>query len=231
MVNRGKVTGSEKVVPRETGSEVRRDFTGGHSAKVRSGLWLEVVKIPNRESDAGQRSRHRRLGGIGEMHFTIHQVVMEFSVEGRLDLSGGPAEEDFVAAGGDAGHGEVLRLQPGNDLADVAFTHSEAIAELRWSQPLVVVRRHPVLLLGEQLVQIALLGWGGFEHERESMHRHAAIDATLIELWPRPAVQIALQGDGEAGLDRCSEAVDGGLGQAQSRRQQKYESLNKSHTL
>jgi hypothetical protein len=62
----------------------------------------------------------------------------------------------------------------------------------------VVVRRHPVLLLGEQLVQIALLGWGGFEYERESMHLHAAIDATLIELWPRPAVQIALQGDSQA---------------------------------
>jgi hypothetical protein len=91
-----------------------------------------------------------------------------------------------------------LRLQPGDYLADVAFTHSEAIAELRWSQPHVVVRRHPVLLLGEQLVKIALLGWRWFEYERNSVHLHAAVNPTLIELWPRPAVQIALQGDSQA---------------------------------
>src|SRR5260370_1981062 len=102
MVKRGKVLGSEKVVPRETGSEVGRGLTGGHSAKVRSGLWLEVVKIPNRESDAGQRSRHRGLGGIGEMHFTIHQVVMELSVAGRLHLSGGTPGDNPAPSGGDA---------------------------------------------------------------------------------------------------------------------------------
>src|ERR1700674_5987494 len=136
------------------------------------------------------------------MHFAIHHVVMELSVEGGLDLSGGPTEEDFVAAGGDSGHGQALRLQPGNYLAEVAFTHSEAIAELRCSQPLVVGRRHPVLLLGEQLVKSALLRWRWLEYERNSVHLHAAVNPALIALWPRHAVQIALQGDRQAGLDR-----------------------------
>src|SRR6202043_1119582 len=48
VVNRGKVIGSEEVVPGEAGSEVRRGLTGGHLAKARSGLWFEIVQIPNR---------------------------------------------------------------------------------------------------------------------------------------------------------------------------------------
>src|ERR1700730_2289602 len=132
------------------------------------------------------------------MHFAIHQIVMELGVEGRLDLGGGAAEEDFVAAGGDSDHGQALRLQPGNYLADVVLTHSEAIAKFGRGQPLVVVRRHPVLLLGEQLVKSALLGWRWFEYQRNSVHLHAAVNPALIELWPRPAVQISPQGDAQA---------------------------------
>jgi hypothetical protein len=62
----------------------------------------------------------------------------------------------------------------------------------------VVIRRHPILLLGEQLVKSALLGWRWFEYQRNSLHRHAAVNPTLLELWPRPAVQIALQRDSQA---------------------------------
>jgi hypothetical protein len=50
---------------------------------------------------------------------SIHLNVMDFSVEGALDLQSGSTEVDRHAVFGDFGDGEAVRLEPGGDSGDV----------------------------------------------------------------------------------------------------------------
>jgi len=105
---------------------------------------------------------------------------------------GGPTEEDLVRLGAIRSR-EALRLQPGDYLADVAFTHPKRSPN--WAGVSTCgssATSGPAA--GRAIGQERFVGWRWLEYERNSVHLHAAVNPTLIELWPRPPCRLPFRG-------------------------------------
>ncbi len=100
------------------------------------------------EHSIGQCGRHRGIGGVGQVNLAVHQIVVHLSAENELNLRHRCVKGNLVAAVGDRNVRETLGLKPGDDPLDIIPAHAKAVRKLRRRQPLVVIRRGPVLQLG-----------------------------------------------------------------------------------
>ena len=141
MVDRGKVCGSNEVVPSLMRSEVRlhRDPSPGTGTKI--------FKSPDAQHHAGDRLWNIDLGGIGETQLIVHQVAMKLGVERTLNLGRSTAEKYPGAGAGVAIHRQALRLQPGGNFGEVGVAHAKTGGVLFRGQPFAEVRGVRVLLL------------------------------------------------------------------------------------
>ena len=144
---------------------------------------------------------------------------MDFRAERALYLGRGAGKRNPVASVRRLNHGEALRFQPGRDLPDVGLAEAEAVGVLLGGDPLMVVRRFPVLLLRHQLRNRLLLGRGRHGQQRHGSQLHGRIDRPLVVLRQRLVAHVASQSNrlaaGEdSGIEsngRAGDAVaDGG---------------------
>ncbi len=108
-------------------------------------------------SDPAERSRNRYGRRVGHVIFAVDHIFMNFGAERALHLSGGSAEGYRVASASDALNYKTSRLQPSRNLANVILAMAEAFRILRGSEPLVLIGRGAVLLLGKEQVKRGLL--------------------------------------------------------------------------
>ena len=83
--------------------------------------------------------------------------MLHLGLEGAADVGGGAAEADEDAAGRDPFDVQALGLEPGGDGGDVGVGEAEALANFGGGEPVVVVGRGGVLLVGEELLEGLLL--------------------------------------------------------------------------
>ena len=83
------------------------------------------------------------------MHLAAHLVAMDLSAESPLHPLHSSAENDPTAAASPGFDGETFRPQPGHSPIKAVMAHTEAVAELLWREPPVVVWRGGILLIFE----------------------------------------------------------------------------------
>src|SRR5262249_48321345 len=126
-----------------------------------------------------------------------------------------------VPSAGGVDVGESLALEPGDDLAQVVLAEAEAIGELLGREPLVVVGRLAVLLLGEKQVEGLLLGSGGHGDQRDRAHLHAGLDRALVELGLGHAMNLSIQRNGGGGQSALDSVLLGSMAKAAETRHER----------
>src|ERR1041385_6363649 len=102
------------------------------------------------------------------MHLAIDIEVMNFRGQRARHLRGGALKGDSVAPAGRMNIRESLRFQPVRNLTNVVPAQSKPVGPLFRGEPLVIVGRLAVLLVGEELRQGRLLSGG---REGQKSHR------------------------------------------------------------
>ena len=98
---------------------------------------------------------------------------------------------------------QPLRTKPGCDNLDVVRAQSEAICELFRREPVVIVRRAGILLLGEERFETVRRFHQQSYLRDLSIRRHPA----LIELRLSARMNMALQNNASAGVHRNRNTI------------------------
>src|SRR3954452_5829045 len=105
---------------------------------------------------------------------------MQRGLKGARGIRGSSREADEDLAGCDPVDMQALRLQPAADGIDIRVRRSEAQADLDGSEPMMVVRRSRILLLGEKLFESLLGLRGSRQYHGESLHRLRRLDGAGV---------------------------------------------------
>src|SRR5271165_1361200 len=100
-----------------------------------------------------QGCRDLRIGGVGVMHFPIHNEGMNGGVKSIPYLRGSSAELDDHAALGNAVHVKTARCEPDSELLNIRGGRPKSLREFSGRKPGVEVRRRFILLPGEKTLQ------------------------------------------------------------------------------
>ena len=122
-------------------------------ADVVGGLLVDGVEAAN-GLDGGANGRGDHGVGVdGEALRAADGVVVHLGLEGAADVGRGAAESDKDAAGRDPVDVQALGLEPAGDGGDVLVGEAEALAHFGGGEPVVIVGRGGVLLVGEKLLE------------------------------------------------------------------------------
>lgn len=126
-------------------------------AAVRRGH-AEIVQSAEAGDEFDQFLGNRRFLDVGVVPFARDLMYVDGCAKRFLDLGGGSAEDDEVAAARHALHGEAAGFQPRGGPVDVLPAGAETLGKLLGRELVVVERRVAVLLRREQIVERLLLG-------------------------------------------------------------------------
>ena len=178
----GEVERRDVVDGGEIGGRHMVGAAAGHvgMGRFQARLEVKIAQSADAGDDPGERRWNGRIGGIGVMHLAVHEVVVDLGVERSGDLVLSAAESNVQAAAGGAVDGKALRFQPRGDAIQVVGTDAVCVGVLLGREPLVVLGRSRVLLLGQQLAQRGALGGGRFEYQRHALNGKASRHGAAI---------------------------------------------------
>ena len=120
VINGGYVVGRELVIAPGGG------VMGTQGAPLARSQ-TEVIEPVNGADHTLESRRNGWLYGIGKVQLAFRLVVMNGGGESCPNLARRAAEGNGIAPAGDGLHGELLLLQPRNDLSDVVLAQPEPI--------------------------------------------------------------------------------------------------------
>src|SRR5579862_5927534 len=135
------IAGCESVLTRELGLPFLDELW----------LWKEVVERNDTFYCRLQCLGNHRIRHIGEMRLAVNIQIVNLRVIGSANLGSGSAEVDEEAAVLDSIYCESMSLQPRRNSLDILRRGSVVLRKLIRGQPLMVVRRTGILLIGDQL--------------------------------------------------------------------------------
>ena len=200
VVDGGKVAG-RKVMGAVAGVGVERARLGFARAA------RQVVEAAEHGDHGRDGFRRPWLGGGAEVHPAIHQVAVDGGAKRVAHLLGGAAEADRSAGAGHVVDGESGCGEPAYDLVHVGLANAETVAELLRREPVVVLRRGGVLLIGEKPFDPGLLGGRAFEQKEQGTEAGGGVERPLVELGQRPGVGLAAEHGAAAGVDSPGNAA------------------------
>jgi len=115
------------------------------------------VQVGNAHDHASKSRGNLRVGGIGVELGISGLKRVNRGMEGRFHLADRAAEGDIGVARRERLDCESVRLEPADESGNIGIRWPVELAELLWSEPLVVVWRGLVLQLGEIAVERRLL--------------------------------------------------------------------------
>ena len=130
-------------------------------------MLVDCVEAADRLDERTNRLRHRGFGGDGHALCAVDAVVVHLRLERAAHVSRRAAESYEEAAGSDPIDPQPPRLDPGGDGFGVGVRDPEALADLRGREPVMVMGRSRILLIGEELLEGRLLLRGARENQCE----------------------------------------------------------------
>src|ERR1700682_2940578 len=116
---------------------------------------MKIIQSINGRYHQIQVCGNARIGVIRKVLFAVDTVTVDLRSEGCSDALRRPAKLNSVSRARNARYIQALLLQPLGDAGYVVGTRSKALRILFRSQPAMVVRRGRILLLAQELVEIA----------------------------------------------------------------------------
>ena len=126
-------------------------------------------------NDRSESGRDRDVRCVRDVGAPINSVSAHTCSESLLNLITPARELDPTAAPGSACYLEALLLQPFGDLPNILWRGTKSICKLFGGQPLVILRRAGVLLVGNELLCGIFLCLARTKSKQHSVHRQHAI--------------------------------------------------------
>ncbi len=145
------------------------------------------------------------------MRLAGNEVVVDGRTQGSFYLRGDTAEYDESTAACDGVDGEALGCEPGGCGVNVGLSEAEAVGELLRREPLVIVERIGVLLLGKKLIEFGLLLRGAREDEAHPVELQGGRYRALIGGVEDAGIRRACQTNGTGVADGAHNATLLGL--------------------
>ena len=212
VVDRGEVSWRKSMRPGRCRKFRRKAMTRLKTFSGEENLrgFVEIVERLYPSNYRRERGGNLRVRGVGPVALAIHDVRVNFRVEGGLELDGGAGEFDGAAAVGDFVDLETLRLEPGDDGLNVGVGGAELLSELLRREPLVVIGGGFVLLLIEQGFESRFLSGAALQDEQHAVEREAGWGGAAVEFGARERTDVALQDDEILCVDRLRDARGNG---------------------
>src|ERR1051326_1058033 len=172
---------------------------------------MKIVQPAVSRHDVLERHWNGRLRRVGKIHLAVDSVAMQFGAEGVTHLRGRAAERDPVAAARLVRYSEAFGTQPCLDLVEVALAEPKTIGILLRREPLVVIRRRRVLLLGEQSLESGPLAGRLLQQQGYAPCGERGIESASVELRACLGMDRAAQDDPLCPIDAGGDAVLLGL--------------------
>src|SRR5712672_2525010 len=102
-------------------------------------VWSEVMQAAEPSHNPIQNRGNCGRSHVREVHLSLNIEMVEFGLEGSLDLSGIAFEREIVFSMSHVGDFESLRHQPSADFTDVGLAQSQAMPELLCGAPLGII--------------------------------------------------------------------------------------------
>src|SRR5579863_3817830 len=142
---------------------------------------MKIIQPKDANHHRLKRGRYRWFSGVCKVRFPIGCVTMYLGVKRPRNLLRCATECDPVTPPRDVGNCKSLRLQPRLRLVNVAWAKAEFVRVLLGREPAMVVWRQPVLLFGQQLLQIRLLCRSRLEGQSYQVECARRIEWPLVE--------------------------------------------------
>ena len=139
-----------------------------------------------------QRRRNLRITCVCPVLFAIDNVFVNGSVKCLTYLARGPGKLQYRSPFRSS-HLKAVGLQPSGNCLHVRVRRAEFLPEFLRGEPLVIIRRMPVLLIVKQLAQRQLLFRTAFQHQQHSLHWQRCRRSPQIEFRPGQGMGISLQ--------------------------------------
>ena len=142
--------------------------------------WRDVVQRQHPDHCRRQRRGNLRVAHIGEAGDAVDRDIVDLGVERGGDLAGGAGEVDHHAARIDRVDGKAVLLQPVGDGGDVGRRRPELGADVVGVEPVVIVGRVRVLLLGDQRLKRLFLGRRTPQLQQQMRQRDVVAHAATV---------------------------------------------------
>src|ERR1017187_886254 len=127
------------------------------------------------------------------MLFAVDNELMNRGVKSFLHLSDVARELDHAAAIQRLADLKTVRFKPRGDAPNILLGSTKLAAEFGGGEPLVIVWRGLVLLLGHKLFERSLLRWAALENQLHAVRREVSWRGAAIELRAGQRVRVAMQ--------------------------------------
>ena len=168
---------------------------------------IEVVQAAHRQHQLCEVPGKRGLAGIGIVLDAVDRVLVNLGPEGVAHQCGRAVEPDKGSAARHCIDLKTLALQPLPHARQVAGTRAEAIGELFRCEPLMVLWRARLLLRGEQLVQVLLLGCSSLHRKRHATEGEVPRHRAMVELGFGQGDQMAWDNDSPVVVQNMGDPV------------------------
>lgn len=111
------------------------------------GFLKKVVQRGNTRDDRHERGRNLWIPGVRPVLLSLDEVFVDCRVEGLLNLGSSAGKLNHAATFGDVVDLKAMRLQPVDCGPQFMIGRAKFPAELFRREPLMEIRRRPVLLL------------------------------------------------------------------------------------
>ena len=166
----------------------------------------EVVQSLDAHHDRSQCHGDLRVAHIADVGNALDYQVMNLGMEGAFSQARSTAESDRHKVGSDLSDGESLRGEPSGDGGNVGFRWSETLADLRRSEPLVIVRRTAIVLGVDVLVEGCLPFRTPAQHQGHVGQGQTVADRAMIVLCYGKGAGVAMKRNQLVVVDGLSDA-------------------------
>ena len=177
---------------------------GGTDALV-GGMWVEVVEGCDAEDDVRKGSGNLRVLHVCYVAVAVDVEVMNFSLEGFVDLASGTGEVDYEAALRDAVDLEAMIREPPRDFTDVCWIGAEFLAEFVGGEPVVEVGVAGLMHVVNQLLECGFTIGGPLELKEHVLHFETFVALAAIVEGIGLVADVAGQGDHPGFIDRSRD--------------------------